>query len=385
MTNNSEAPAPHVWIVVPCYNEAGRLDTQAFESFSTTHPNIRFAFVNDGSSDGTLALLHTMQERTPSHVRVVDQQPNAGKAEAVRVGMMACVEAGIDFVGYFDADLATPLEAIDEFIDVLQHQPEIDLVIGSRVALLGRHIDRRPLRHYLGRAFATAASVVLTLPVYDTQCGAKLMRATPAIRRLFDEPFGSRWIFDVELIARYLTGGGSRTGIYELPLRRWTDVGESHVKAHDFLRAAGEMVSIYRRYNMGRERRALLDALSAPFLRYVGAGSIGTAFHFATLAVAVEAVELKPEHATVIGAVVGAVVNYVLNYHLTFASKAKHLHAAPRFFAVAGLSAALNGTGIWFTTQQLGMHYMLGQIACTSIALLVGYSLNRWWTFRAER
>ena len=107
-------------------------------------------------------------------------------------------------VGFFDADLATPLGAIDDFLAVLRDRPEVEFVLGSRVMLMGRDIRRKATRHYFGRVFATAVSHALDLPVYDTQCGAKILRANAATATLFDPPFRSPWIFDVELIARYL-------------------------------------------------------------------------------------------------------------------------------------------------------------------------------------
>src|SRR5439155_4840561 len=108
---------------------------------------------------------------------------------------------GADYVGYWDADLATPLQAIPEFLEVFAERPGLELVCGARVRLLGRDIRRTRRRHYLGRAFATVASWLLQLSVYDTQCGAKLFRASPRITAVFNQPFHTRWLFDVEILA----------------------------------------------------------------------------------------------------------------------------------------------------------------------------------------
>jgi putative flippase GtrA len=294
------------------------------------------------------------------------------------------MDLGAEYAGYFDADLATPLEFSAEFVETLDKHPDLDFVIGARVALLGRTITRKASRHYIGRLFATAASLVLALPVYDTQCGAKLLRVTERSRSLFEKPFGSRWIFDVELFARYLSVYGSRDGLYELPLMRWTDVGESKVKWHDFMRAGAEMAAIYRAYGIKRDFNTLLRLTTAPFLRYVGAGGVGTLCHYLVLGILAGLFAVTPTLATVAGALVGAGVNYLLNYHFTFASRAAHRVTIPRFLAVAALSALLNGLGMWFATTRLGLHYFIAQLGCTAAVLIVGYLLNAAWTFKTQ-
>lgn len=148
----------------------------------------------------------TLHRWNPGKFEVCHLPRNMGKAEAVRRGMLRALEGRVDSVGFWDADLATPLEAIPQFCELLRRDRRLQMVIGARVKLLGRTIERRILRHYLGRMFATAASVALRLPVYDTQCGAKLFRASAEIRALFDQPFHTNWIFDVELLARFIRG-----------------------------------------------------------------------------------------------------------------------------------------------------------------------------------
>jgi glycosyltransferase involved in cell wall biosynthesis len=240
-------------IVVPCYNEATRLRTDVFHDYLRSHPGTSFLFVDDGSKDATLTVLQKLKESDPQRISVFPLAQNSGKGEAVRQGLQQAVKlqpAG--YVGYWDADLATPLDAIEDLQGVLDARPAIKIVMGSRVRLLGRDIQRKATRHYLGRVFATAASMTLRLAVYDTQCGAKLLRVTPELPKLLEHPFCSRWIFDVELIARFAQAYPTTTGdpnwIYEFPLHRWEDIEGSKLKAFDFVRAARDLLEIRSRY-----------------------------------------------------------------------------------------------------------------------------------------
>jgi dolichyl-phosphate beta-glucosyltransferase len=255
------APVADLLLVVPCYNEAGRFPVESFAAFLETHPRFGLVLVNDGSRDATLAMLTGLAARYSSQASVLDLQPNGGKAEAVRRGLLAAIERRPALVGFWDADLATPLDAVDLFDCLLSERPDIQWVIGARVKLLGRHVQRQAVRHYLGRVFATAASLTLGIPIYDTQCGAKLFRVNGALMDSLRHPFGSRWVFDVELIGRFvlrLSANGTPDAanrIYEYPLPTWIDVGGSKVKPTDFFRAFVELLGIW--YRLRRERSAI--------------------------------------------------------------------------------------------------------------------------------
>jgi glycosyltransferase involved in cell wall biosynthesis len=238
-------------IVVPMYNEENRFDVAAFSGFLDRNHHFVFIFVNDGSSDNTLALIKVFQQKHPRQSLVVSLPKNQGKAEAVRQGLLTSIDQKFEFCGYLDADLATPLEEVETMFVMLQSLPNIKLMLGSRVKLMGRRVIRNPYRHYLGRVFATFASLVLNLPIYDTQCGAKLIQIDEKTNQVLAESFDSRWIFDVELIARMIKVYGQDVKdslFYEFPLNQWIDIAGSKVKPHHFMIAIKDLIRIHWHY-----------------------------------------------------------------------------------------------------------------------------------------
>jgi glycosyltransferase involved in cell wall biosynthesis len=238
-------------LVVPCFNEEQRLDVEAFRAFSLPGQHLEFLFVNDGSTDGTQRVLESLRDSNPRRFSVLSLERNSGKAEAVRRGIEAALERSPDFTGFWDADLATPLSEVTGFLAVFESRRDIQMVFGARVRLLGREISRNASRHYIGRLGATLISQTLGIAVYDTQCGAKLFRVSDVLRTVFAKPFLSRWIFDVEIIARFvqLWGRDAVVGaVYEYPVTQWRDVKGSKVKSRDFLRALRDLRKIRQAY-----------------------------------------------------------------------------------------------------------------------------------------
>ncbi len=220
-------------VVVPCFNEARRFDAAAFVALNA---ELTVLVVDDGSTDDTAAIAEA------AGLRVLRLPYNVGKGEAVRRGLVHALDDGADVVGYLDADLSTPIAEFRRLIANLD--PGVDVVLGSRIAHLGAQIERHPLRHYLGRMFATTASLALGIAVYDTQCGAKVFRATSSLLTAVQAPFASRWAFDVELLARLLDAGVRADAFREIPLQHWRDVDGSHLSLGGMATAARDVLKI---------------------------------------------------------------------------------------------------------------------------------------------
>lgn len=245
-------------IVVPCYNEAERLNLRAFQEFADQNREIMFIMVNDGSTDTTADLIDQLASERPLGFSTCHLPRNMGKAEAVRRGMLIAHEMKPQYAGFLDADLAAPLEEIPRLLGVLQTRQDVLMVLGSRIRMLGTSIKRSPTRHYLGRIAATLISGVLNLGVYDTQCGAKFLRCSEFSRSIFQKPFECKWLFDVEIIARGLQllelENISDVGnlFVEVPLQKWSEEGGSSITANSYIRSLLDLARTWRRYRLPR-------------------------------------------------------------------------------------------------------------------------------------
>lgn len=245
-------------LVVPCFDEAARFRAAAVAEL-LADPGIHVILVDDGSRDGTRAVLESAAAAHPGRVTVVALDRNRGKAEAVRLGLLRALEDGADAAGYADADFSTPPDELLRLVAV-QRESGAAAVLGCRHAHLGADIRRSAARHYTGRVFATIAAHVLGCAVYDTQCGAKVFAAGDALRAALAEPFLSRWSFDVELLGRLMNEaerrGRKRTeGFVEVPLRRWHDAGGSKLGLVSALRATLELIPVARALRRDQRRK----------------------------------------------------------------------------------------------------------------------------------
>jgi len=238
-----------ICIVIPCYNESKNFLVNDYNNFIINHSNTLLCFVNDGSSDETLIILKNFKAKYPHNVEIISYANNCGKAEAVRKGILYCGDKfEYKFIAYVDADLAVSL---DECHSLTQYfKKDIIFCFGSRINRIGSVIDRKKSRFIIGRLIATIISQILSLKVYDTQCGCKLFTKNLSIE-IFTNPFLSKWLFDVELFFRIINKYGkdeSLTKMIEIPLLKWTERGDSKVKTTYFFKLWFDLIKIRKKY-----------------------------------------------------------------------------------------------------------------------------------------
>ena len=175
---------------------------------------------------------------------------NVGKAEAVRQGVRFCNSTyDHQYIAFLDADLSTSLSECIEMSAYLRDKTSF--VFGSRIMKIGSVIERSSYRFLIGRVLATLISWMLSLKVYDTQCGCKLFTKNLS-GILFQETFISNWLFDVELFFRMILANGTKSALLrmvEIPLKQWIDKGHSKVAPSYFFKMCLDLFRIKIHYS----------------------------------------------------------------------------------------------------------------------------------------
>lgn len=247
------------WLVVPCFNEAGRWNS-AYWSRLLENAGISWLFVDDGSTDATPAVLEDIRACLgDERVRVITQSRNRGKAEAVRTGLLHLLTKmeSPAAVGFLDSDGAFLVEDVYR-LTALQTSTtnDFDAVWSSRVALAGRQIKRSVVRHYISRSIATLVCWGDPTIPYDTQSGLKVFRPSPTLERVLRQPFRTRWMFELELLARWRQERRTHLRVWEEPLMQWSDVPGSHLRGRELIRVLRELAVVKSEQRSAQRRSA---------------------------------------------------------------------------------------------------------------------------------
>ncbi len=240
-------------IIIPCYNEEKRLNVSAFINFIKKENNYHLCFVNDGSKDDTMTVLKKIQSGNSLKVSIIDIKKNSGKAAAVRAGARYLHSRGdITNIGFMDADLSTDFEDFDGLLKTLKTNTKLSMVFGSRAKEGGDSIEKDTLRAFFSKIIKMLVFFILRLPIEDTQCGAKVFKAS-LVPVLFEKNFFSRWLFDVEMFLRMKKHFGKvviLNKIYEQPLKRWIHMEDSKLGIKDSLEIPYRLLTIWFNYNV---------------------------------------------------------------------------------------------------------------------------------------
>jgi dolichyl-phosphate beta-glucosyltransferase len=234
-------------IIIPSFNDATRLKhfLPTLNKILPQHFNI--TVIDDGShpkeKEDLQTLIKTSQEeweKTGKNLSLISRTHNIGKGGSIQEGWKTPNSA--DILGFTDADGAVGAEEILRAENFFR-QSDYQALFGSRIQLLGRHINRSFKRHISSRVFATLVTHIGKLPAYDTQCGLKFLKKQ-AYQTL--EPYfqSKRFAFDVEL-ALLLQKFSLHT--IEFPVD-WSDIPGSKVSLiNDSLKMGKEVFEIKKR------------------------------------------------------------------------------------------------------------------------------------------
>jgi len=199
VTGGAAAPDARASLVLPAYNERGRIEAclRAVADWRRAKPGgweWEVLLVDDGSSDGTRSAAARIAEEAGLPLAVLSHDRNRGKGAAIRTGVLA---AAGDPILISDVDLSTPLT---EWVKLAERLPTHPVAIGSRA--IQRDLVRRSQPFYrvaLGRAGNVLVRLFAVPGIRDTQCGFKLFRGDVA-RRLFAQARIDRFAWDMEVL-----------------------------------------------------------------------------------------------------------------------------------------------------------------------------------------
>jgi dolichyl-phosphate beta-glucosyltransferase len=217
-------------VVIPAYRESGRLSVflpELCSALAESELSHEICVVDDGSgaeeTQALLTLMHKLQPQFPRLLNPITYPENQGKGVAVYTGWRATSEA--NWLAFTDADGAVSAEEIVRVLREIAGSTEPkDAYFASRVKMLGRDVERRGMRHISGRVFANIACLLIDIPIYDSQCGFKVVSKS-AFDVIEPKLHEKRFCFDLELLVCLFTSGFR---IVEVPVS-WRDQPGSKV------------------------------------------------------------------------------------------------------------------------------------------------------------
>ncbi len=230
-----------VTIVIPSYRESNRLPNYLETLAKIVPKEMRFIIVDDGSpKEEYEELKKRIGHLLHSQFELRRYATNLGKGAAIEYGFEG-VES--DWLGFLDADGTISAKDVSYLWNFVLENQNYDLILATRIRMLGKTIVRSLNRHLLSRLFITYFNFLFNIPIYDSQCGFKIFK-----KKLYDtikNKIGNkRWLWDTELVIHSYK---NEFRCIEIPID-WHEVQGSKINLfHDSIKMAYDLFNIKRR------------------------------------------------------------------------------------------------------------------------------------------
>ena len=190
---------PKLSLILPVYNEEAILEKNfeiIFAFLGKCHFDFEIIFANDGSTDRTREIIERLAQES-DQVKVVSARVNQGRGGILT---RAIPFASSEIVGYLDADLEIGVHYVKEMIDILNIDPTIDIIIGSKFSK-GAKTHRAWYRNLAHHLYNILVFRLLGSYIKDHQGGIKFFRKKPLFDLIYDMR-NNGWIWDTEILIR---------------------------------------------------------------------------------------------------------------------------------------------------------------------------------------
>ncbi len=234
-------------LIVPMYNESAIIVETAgtYADYLSAHfAEWELLFVDDGSTDGSAALVEGLGL---PNTRVIAYQPNHGKGYAVRTGMLASTG---DLAMFLDADVAYGTDVIGRAAELMEREPDKDVLLGSRTLHPEGYESYTFLRKLASKTYIKVLNVAGGFRLSDSQCGCKAYRA-PAVKEIFSRVETEGFAFDFETILWAQKLGYS---FVEMPVKVINHRASKVHVLRDTFRMLGELRRMKKRIRSSAEK-----------------------------------------------------------------------------------------------------------------------------------
>jgi len=236
--------ANNALLVVPAFNEEKRLQPTNFLRLCR-ESELDILFIDDGSTDQTVEILKSLSSTSPK-IKFLSLEYNSGKGNAVWFGFRKGTELGYSYIGFVDSDSSCCSKDIINGLNLILSDPDLSVVSGARVLLVGSNIQRSNFRKWISRIMATVLSIITKIDFYDPQSPCKWYRVDNQFKAVVGKNPQTKWFAELELVMRLRPLRSTPLKIQEFALSEWSDVANSKLSILHFPSVIKQLYTLLR-------------------------------------------------------------------------------------------------------------------------------------------